>query len=98
MALGVQNRPQSLHHGISAATSAAAMSPSYGDPNAQETTVSTGTSPASRHTSPTTATDWSTPMRTLRWLYSSEADTVTVSSSTAAARASSAPRTLGTRA
>ena len=37
-------------------------------------------------------------MRTLRWLYVADADTVTVSSSTLAASASSAPRTLGTSA
>ncbi|MCA9564933.1 MAG: amidohydrolase family protein, partial [Myxococcales bacterium] len=43
-------------------------------------------------------TDSSMDMRTLRWLYVGEADTVTVSSSTPAARASSAPRPFGTSA
>src|SRR5262245_24184061 len=47
---------------------------------------------------PTWPSDSSTDMCTLRWLYASDADTVSVSASTPASVASSAPFTLGTSA
>jgi hypothetical protein len=46
----------------------------------------------------TWASDSPTDIRTFRWLYASEADTVSVRASTPVAAASSAPFTLGTRA
>ncbi len=62
-------------------------------------TASTGTAPSARATMrPASATDSATDMPTFFSEYPSEAETVTDRPSTAADRARSAPRTLGTRA
>src|SRR4051812_33268833 len=74
------------------------MSPSYGEPNAHDTTASTGTAPASSQISPTCARDSSTVMCTFFSLYVGDAEIVTVISSTSASSAIDAPFTLGTRA
>src|SRR4051794_26760409 len=75
------------------------MSPSYGEPNAHETTASTGSPPSTSLVMAATAsTDSSVDIWTFFWLYVSDADTVTVSPPTPASIASSAPRRFGTSA
>src|SRR5688500_10995445 len=80
------------------ATSAAGMSPSYGEPNAHDTVTSTHNPPARPTMSATAPSDSAIVRRTLRSLYAGDAEIVTSRPSTPASSAISAPRTLGTSA
>lgn len=90
--------PASIRDEHTDSTSAAVTSSSNDDPNAHETTASTIISPSREQIDSTWVMDSATVMPTFCWLYTGDADTVTVRCRGPASNAISAPRRFGTSA